>query len=262
MVVSITSSIPVQALSTSWINRVSGYNTRNVFFVFPLLRYSYCTIFIAENCVNSLCVIALAKIPSGRIKISSQYSDKDVSSINLYTVNKTYSVWEIHNLTDGVYSLQLYDSLESLIVFRINQMEMRYQSLMPVSNSTCQKLFVPNNTITSDGANSSSSISPNVSSDKIEANSSHLNYRTYSNDSNIDNDTTAVKKLSNRELFPFMYAELPEDDREVNEYMIAVIVSLCTAIFAVIAVISIFLLRELITKRKQIGNSKIRPFVS
>lgn len=259
--VSITSSIPVQTLYMSWISGVSGYKTRNVFFVFPLVRYSYCTTFIAENCLNSLCVVALAMIPSGRIKVSSKNSEKEITSTNLYTLNKTYSLWEIHNLTDGVYSIQLYDNFESLIVFRLNQMEMRYHSLMPVSNSTCHKLFVPNIIVTSEGANSSTSFSSNVSSDSIEANSSHLSYRSYSNDSNINNDT-AVKKLTNRELFPFMYEEIPDDDKEVSEYMVAVIVSLCTAIFAVIAVISIFLLKDLISKRKQIGNSKIRPFVS
>ncbi|XP_061173257.1 uncharacterized protein LOC133182410 isoform X2 [Saccostrea echinata] len=53
-----------------------------------------------------------------------------------------------------------------------------------------------------------------------------------------------------------------EEDDNSQEYMIAVILSLCVAIFAVIAVISSFLLMEFISRQKQIRNTKIRPFVS
>ncbi|XP_062582080.1 uncharacterized protein LOC134243869 [Saccostrea cucullata] len=53
-----------------------------------------------------------------------------------------------------------------------------------------------------------------------------------------------------------------EEDDNSQEYMLAVILSLCVAIFAVIAVISSFLLMEFISRQKQIRNTKIRPFVS
>lgn len=52
------------------------------------------------------------------------------------------------------------------------------------------------------------------------------------------------------------------DDDESGMPLLAVIISLSTAIFAVILVISIFLLMELMTRRRQIRNTKIRPFVS
>jgi hypothetical protein len=44
--------------------------------------------------------------------------------------------------------------------------------------------------------------------------------------------------------------------------MIAVIISLCVALLAVVGVIGFFLLMELVSRRRQIRNTKIRPFVS
>lgn len=80
--------------------------------------------------------------------------------------------------------------------------------------------------------------------------------------SSTSNDSTVVQQIDNRLIFPFMYEEIPEDDNVLNEYLIAVIVSLCTAICAVIGVISTFLLLEFLRRRRHVGNTKIRPFVS
>ena len=52
------------------------------------------------------------------------------------------------------------------------------------------------------------------------------------------------------------------EDSEIQRPLIAVIVSLCVAIFAVFALISLYMLFELMARRRQIRNTKIRPFVS
>lgn len=52
------------------------------------------------------------------------------------------------------------------------------------------------------------------------------------------------------------------DEEDSQKPLIAVIVSLCVSIFAVFAVISIFMLLELLSRRNQLRNTKIRPFVS
>lgn len=61
--------------------------------------------------------------------------------------------------------------------------------------------------------------------------------------------------------YNIFFQDVEEDDHS-QEYMMAVVLSLCVAIFAVIAVISSFLLMEFISRQKQIRNTKIRPFVS
>ncbi|XP_076449999.1 uncharacterized protein LOC143286342 [Babylonia areolata] len=56
------------------------------------------------------------------------------------------------------------------------------------------------------------------------------------------------------------FADYEQEESEMP--LFAVIISLSVAIFAVIAVISVFLLMELMSRRRQIRNTKIRPFVS
>ncbi|XP_041367470.1 uncharacterized protein LOC121382056 isoform X2 [Gigantopelta aegis] len=51
-------------------------------------------------------------------------------------------------------------------------------------------------------------------------------------------------------------------EEETQRPLIAVILSLCVAIFAVFALISLYMLFELMARRRQLRNTKIRPFVS
>ena len=68
----------------------------------------------------------------------------------------------------------------------------------------------------------------------------------------------AVAEVAAPPQWPF--ADYEGEDSEMP--LLAVIISLSVAIFAVVAVISIFLLMELMSRRRQIRNTKIRPFVS
>ncbi|BFZ15738.1 hypothetical protein BsWGS_18777 [Bradybaena similaris] len=53
-----------------------------------------------------------------------------------------------------------------------------------------------------------------------------------------------------------------DGDEDSVKPLIAVVVSLCVAIFAVIALISGYMLVEIMTRRKHVRNTRIRPFVS
>ena len=59
---------------------------------------------------------------------------------------------------------------------------------------------------------------------------------------------------------PPWFIAYEEEDSQMP--LLAVIISLSVAILAVVAVISIFLVMELMSRRRQIRNTKIRPFVS
>ena len=53
-----------------------------------------------------------------------------------------------------------------------------------------------------------------------------------------------------------------EDDDDTTRPLIAVVVSLCVSIFAVIALIAGYMLVEMVSRRQHVRNTKIRPFVS
>ncbi|GFN83548.1 hypothetical protein PoB_001005400 [Plakobranchus ocellatus] len=53
-----------------------------------------------------------------------------------------------------------------------------------------------------------------------------------------------------------------KDKEDTTRPLIAVIVSLCVSIFAVVALISGYMLVEMVSRRKHVRNTKIRPFVS
>ncbi|KAH9490994.1 hypothetical protein Btru_032417 [Bulinus truncatus] len=59
---------------------------------------------------------------------------------------------------------------------------------------------------------------------------------------------------------PIEYWE--DESEDTTRPLIAVVVSLCVAIFAVIALISGYMLVEMTSRRKHVRNPKIRPFVS
>ncbi|KAK7477284.1 hypothetical protein BaRGS_00031472 [Batillaria attramentaria] len=92
-------------------------------------------------------------------------------------------------------------------------------------------------------------------------------------DGAVDEDTSSpcltdvMARISKRGGLPGMadsrgmgFFDYEEQDSEMP--LLAVITSLSVAIFAVIGVISIFLMMEIMSRRRQIRNTKIRPFVS
>ncbi|XP_050409547.1 uncharacterized protein LOC126824374 [Patella vulgata] len=101
----------------------------------------------------------------------------------------------------------------------------------------------------------------------------NINMEDDDGDSRIDEDTnfictlddiTLVKTLptvAKKKRAPTLL-DIAIDEQDSTMPLIAVVLSLTVAIFAVFAVISIFMFLELLSRRKQIRNTKIRPFVS
>ncbi|XP_071121382.1 uncharacterized protein [Mytilus edulis] len=216
--------------------------------------------------------------------------------------NRTTASFEISGLSDGIYFVQSENSSAHLIFYYLNLSHGRYYQTVRIDNMNCdmfassetstfnQETSVPTNTLveqTSVLNDIVSSTHPikhfsgayieNVTvsySTVIQSqNNTLINQSAQSvpklgllfyltSNTSTQNETTAVEPINNRLIFPFMYEEIPADDSVLSTYLIAVIVSLCTAIFAVIAVISTFLLLEILRRRRQIRNTKIRPFVT
>ena len=352
---------PIQVLVTTFITGIDGKHNKNVFYLFPTETYSNCYSFIANNCENSVCALVSAE-SSGRPDLYYRNGQIKLSNDFLKRVNDTDYVWEIRNLTNGLYFLRAVYENESLIFFNFDSRSGDFSVAFPNINVCCDCLSVPNSTIENqenmqgatdittkagDTYNFTSvttddnvatvvtdSLASNTSSSTTTfSNSSYnselsslisesftrspdpfnatLDYTTnqtthkpnsylnttISQKSNCSNDmincterSTNTSDTTNEELprpsyqsqsnasitvdisgdggddgqpnYDYLYHEAPEDDSILQDYMTAVIVSLCVAIFAVIAVISTFLLLEFVSRRKQLRNTKIRPFVS
>ncbi|CAC5366247.1 unnamed protein product [Mytilus coruscus] len=216
--------------------------------------------------------------------------------------NSTTASFEISDISDGMYFLLSENSSAHLIFYYVNLSHGRYYQSTSLdkihcdifvfsqtpnfneetsvsTNTLVEKTSVPNDILSSTHSinNVSGAYIENVTvsySTIIQSQNNTLTNKSaqsvpklgslsyLTSNTSTQNETTAVQQINNRLIFPFMYEEIPDDDSVLNTYLIAVIVSLCTAIFAVIAVISTFLLLELLRRRRQIRNTKIRPFVS
>jgi hypothetical protein len=112
-------------------------------------------------------------------------------------------------------------------------------------------------TTTTTTLNSTNSSETEKRDQKIEIGGISFQFQTNQNTSNGTHHVVSGGVPS----YNIFFQDVEEDDYS-QEYMMAVVLSLCVAIFAVIAVISSFLLMEFISRQKQIRNTKIRPFVS
>lgn len=249
-----------------------------------------CGYLVTENGIGSVNIYNI----EGTIVRSFNTSDVDQ--------NRTTASFEISGISDGIYFVQSENSSAHLILYYLNLSHGRYYQTARLDNMNCdmfaslqtstfneetsvstntllEQTSVPNDIVSSTHPikNFSGAYIENVTvsySTIIQPqNNTLINQSAQSvpklgllfyltSNTSTQNETTAVEPINNRLIFPFMYEEIPADDSVLNTYLIAVIVSLCTAIFAVIAVISTFLLLEILRRRRQIRNTKIRPFVT
>ncbi|XP_052065975.1 uncharacterized protein LOC127705674 [Mytilus californianus] len=249
-----------------------------------------CGYLVTENGIHSISLYNMEG------KTVQTFNTSDVDQ------NKTTASFEISVISDGIYFLLSENSSVHIIFYYVNLSHGRYYQSTSLDKTNCdifvfsqtpnfnEETSVSTNTLVektsvpNDNLSSTHSIN-NVSGAYIEnvtvsystiiqsQNNTLINQSAQSvpklgslsyltSNTSTQNETTAVQQINNRLIFPFMYEEIPDDDSVLNTYLIAVIVSLCTAIFAVIAVISTFLLLEILRRRRQIRNTKIRPFVS
>lgn len=291
------SSTPVTVMCVVKFTLGSKIPATNMFNVFPVEQNIGCSYFRSFNCANTSCAYVITKNTTKSVKLLDKNGVvlRSFNSSN-QQVKSVLSAWEINGISDGIHILQSENISEPLTVFYIDLNHGRYYQIRVIDKTICDSFFtmrsthgqyytlavnitsVPNNSFSETTrnltdvttvtiiVNGTIPASVNITLPNMTAQSlpkmGFLSYIT----SNITNETqTSIvgQSTNNRLLFRFMYEEIPDDDEnELNEYLIAVIVSLCTAIFAVIAVISTFLLLELLRRRRQIRNTKIRPFVT
>lgn len=274
----------------------------NMLNVFPVEKIAGCSYFTAFNCANTTCGYFVTRNTTEDFVILDKEGAviRRFNSSQKQT-NGVVSGWDISNISDGIYVLQSERTNVPLAVFYVDVDNGRYyQNVITDNTTTCDITSIPISTDIADEANltnntftSNETSVPNVLLFNSTINSSDITSTgAYSDNNTISTHVVAVNQsaqsvpkkgllsylasntttgngtdvveqsINNRLIFPFMYEEIPDDDSVLNEYLIAVIVSLCTAIFAVIAVISTFLLLELLRRRRQIRNTKIRPFVT
>jgi len=285
----VTTSVPIQTLCTTWVQADDSKDYKNQFFLLPMEQYSNCCSIVLENCndSNRPCAIVMG-LDSEKLQISSAVDAKYLSAKIFPKGNISISIWELYNLTDGLYSLKL-EGGRPFIVYRYDVSNGRFFPSEPISDTLCGNMSLSNvinvnsssitdspssgqtvNSVINSTDATTVSVTENSSAEQTAARTADDKYNVTVTTSNGLNDTDQnVTKSTQKSVgnvvasnIAFLYEELPEDDRILNEYMIAVIVSLCTAIFAVIALISTFLLLEILTRRKQLRNSKIRPMLS
>lgn len=281
---------------------IDNNTVSNMLNVFPVEKSARCSYFTAFNCTNTTCGYFVTRnITEDFLLLDKEGVVIRRFNSSHKQTNGVISGWEISNISDGIYVLQSESTNVPLAVFYVDVHNGRYyQNVITDNTITCDITSIPLSTDIADEANltnntftSNETSVPNVLLLNSTINSSDITSTgAYSDNNTIsthvgavnqsaqsvpktgllsyltsntttENDTSVVEQsINNRLIFPFMYEEIPDDDSVLNEYLIAVIVSLCTAIFAVIAVISTFLLLEFIKRRRQIRNTKIRPFVT
>ncbi|OWF44580.1 uncharacterized protein LOC110458173 [Mizuhopecten yessoensis] len=277
----VSSAEPIQTLCTTWVQQQTSHEQqvyRNQYLPLPVDLMSGCNVAIVQNCENKTCILAMSASTTEALDIrqSSEKSKSTVLCVRTSVLgDRKYQIWDLWNLTDGVYVLETQDSAP-LMVFILDLFSGRF---FPLERSTCNASIDSqsiqgtsgNKPVSNAAIHSAQSLAANVTGEpsvSLLSNTTEVNSNGTSNSSSINTTPVAstVKTTTKHVVvvsqYSFMYDGVSDDDRILNEYMIAVIVSLGTAIFAVIAFLSTFLLLEVLSRRRQLGNSKIRPMVS
>ncbi|XP_069132246.1 uncharacterized protein [Argopecten irradians] len=277
----VSSSEPIQTSCTTWIKRDTPYDQqvyRNQYSPLPVAQMSSCNIAVVQNCENSSCILAMSESTSGNLDIRnlSEKSKTLYASIRTIMVdNRKYHIWSIGNLSDGLYVIETQDNAPLMVFVQ----DLSFGRFFPLETSACNTSMITQSMVVTPGSKASPTDALVTPQSLVETTSGYHNVSLQSNTS-IDStgssitgaiNSTSVTSSSSSTTptqqvvvskYSFVYDEISDDDRILNEYMIAVIVSLGTAIFAVVAVLSTFLLLEVLSRRRQLGNSKIRPMVS
>ncbi|XP_060072455.1 uncharacterized protein LOC132552312 [Ylistrum balloti] len=280
----VLSAEPIQTLCTTWVQHPTSHDQqtyRNQYLPLPMDYMSSCNVAVVQNCVNNTCILAMSASTSGFLDIrrSSEKSKTTIESARTVVLeDRKFHIWNIWNLTDDVYVLETQDNIPLMVFVQ----DLSVGRFFPLEPSACNA-SVDSQSISVTPGNKAASTAVTIATHTQVVNSTGENsFPSYSNTTAIDSTGTSItSSISSSSVtstvksttspttkhvvvskYSFMYDDISDDDRILNEYMIAVIVSLGTAIFAVVAVLSTFLLLEVLSRRRQLGNSKIRPMVS
>ena len=289
----ITSDVDIGILCNVWIQSEKKSIYRNTFFIPSFHRWTSCSFIDIYNCTDSVCVRVISQnMTNESLQITSSSNNMIIPATEIQFGNKTTSSWEIGYVADAIYRIGIHENIP-IIVFKSDLSAGRFSPVDPFPLYLCENIsYASINQNSPSNQTLSSSVTQThilTSGSNVGAvNSTTSTYSVTILNSFIGNETTnqtSSDKTTNnnqthyseqllsgsnvtakstyqvdlRSKYAFLYQELPEDDKVLNEYMVAVIVSLGTAIFAVVALITTCLLLEMLSRRRQLGNSKIRP---
>ncbi|KAL5006672.1 hypothetical protein ScPMuIL_015478 [Solemya velum] len=250
----IRSSQPVEVLVIAAIVSFEGIIYRNVFTLPPMENTFVCQRIAVTDCYNHECLlVAITNFTS--VAFVDGLCDFDISNTSFQTGDNIYSVSRYSNLSNGLYIIHSLDQSYSFISFRLDRTK---GSFYPTG---LLESYLSEQTPRSTNSNATDKVVTKNCYDTIDG-SETGDKSTAAEEENQTNKCTKETIVKSVNPNPWGFTDSDDDDKAFSEYRVAVIVSLCAAIFAVGALISAFLLIEFMKRRKQLRNTKIRPFVS
>lgn len=250
----IKSSQSVEVMVIASIMSSEGDVYRNVFTLPPMENTFACQRIALTDCYHECLLVAIANFTS--VAFVDGFNDFDISNSSFQAGDNSYSVSRYSNLSNGLYRIHSLNQSYSFISFHLDRTKGSFYPAGLLQSYSSEQ------TTPGTDNNATEKVSSKNCYDTID----ESGIKDKSTDASGENDTTKcttetiVKRVTPN---PWGFTDSDDDDeRAFNEYRVAVIVSLCAAIFAVGALISAFLLIEFMKRRKQLRNTKIRPFVS
>ncbi|XP_067656098.1 uncharacterized protein [Haliotis asinina] len=255
--VTLTASSPVQVYVIQT-NEKSHLGCRSSYFLPPIEQYLRCLRTCKELLCPSFLPLSLADFhPS----ISDSVIFSDANSPTNCTV-ATYANIGVHKSTvktieiDNIYMVFLQDGAAGSVI--------PLGSRLSRIHGACVQTIVANGGA-GDGVDND--CDGFVDEETLDMKDDDGDSRVDEDTRMVCNETETSRKLRSKEVDKsvtnvFFSGVDYVDEEDSQKPLIAVIVSLCVSIFAVFAVISIFMLLELLSRRNQLRNTKIRPFVS
>ena len=187
---------------------------------------------------------------------SSTYVENNIENTTTTDTTTTYA-----NLSSSDLSTSNFSSSYSLTSFSDNS-SVNINATTPLTSTdnitTNESAFQNVTTVSVNTTNSTVTLGPKTGMNVMEL---EIGGAAPQSQVNQNTSNSTLGSSGGSPSYNIFFQDVEEDDHS-QEYMMAVVLSLCVAIFAVIAVISSFLLMEFISRQKQIRNTKIRPFVS
>ncbi|XP_070182289.1 uncharacterized protein [Littorina saxatilis] len=250
----------------------------NAFFLPPVEQFFRCAADVSENSCDTVCPAfwnsgecALKRAMSGNQSSEASDSVKGVvMPSSSGSASEESRTWHVHHELNGT----SFNTTDACVLANATYLPFRLDlasgSFLP-AGTRLAKLYsacVPNISAQGGEGDGADNDCDGLVDEEVE------NMEDDDGDDRVDEDTSSdcADGASSRaarsgglqravaEPGPPWFFDYEEEDSEMP--LLAVIISLSVAIFAVIAVISIFLLMEVMSRRRQIRNTKIRPFVS
>lgn len=213
-----------------------------MFFLQPLNQYrpTPCLSFTVDEPCSEQCSVLLQRgIQSTEIIFDGQV--KSLTPISIENAN--FLIQQVDNISNGDHSICSQDNSSTLCLFTLDRRRGSYQ------NDGTYLEYVAQYISRQTGDKQYTALFDNSSS-------------CCDNSTGNNSTEVTVENIQRMEISRDVIVPSPSVSTVENNYILAVVISLSTAISGVFLVIGFFLFMELVVKRSQIRNTRIRPFVS